>query len=350
MVHNNIGISCYPGLNISLQDNIEYIKLAAQKGIKRCFLSAHIPEQNNDIYYELTVILKLLKDLDFQIVIDISKNYLNQIKPLLEHEMHLRLDFGFTKQEIVDLSHQYFISINASTIDEAMLKELIILGLNLKQVDAFHNFYLKPFTGLTLDYYYNQNQMFKKYNLLISSFVGGQTYKRPPLKQSLVTLEEHRQRSLFEQIQELKLLGSDFIYFGDLKTSTEELVVLVNQNNNFSPFQLIINSSHKLTNEEIRLLKSTHQLRVDNSGYMLRSDKLNLNYTDFNIVPNHNDMPIEAFDVTIDNNEFSRYKGELNIWLKHGASSKRINVVGKLQNHYILKYLNQHRYSFILKK
>src|SRR5699024_12574586 len=83
-------------------------------------------------------------------------------------------------------------SLNASTLTEDFLQDLIDKGLVTEHTEAAHNFYPRPETGLSREYFIQKNKLLKSYQIGISAFIPGDGVKRQPLYQGLPTLEEHR--------------------------------------------------------------------------------------------------------------------------------------------------------------
>ena len=60
----------------------------------------------------------------------------------------LRLDYGFTEEDIVKLSNEaeYFVELNASTLTNARFEKLVEKGLNLQKTRLSFNYYPKVIT------------------------------------------------------------------------------------------------------------------------------------------------------------------------------------------------------------
>ena len=117
------GISCYTGLNVSPEENIALIEKAADLGLKRLFTSALIPEATQSVKFfeDFTNVLVTAVTKDFEIILDVNPdNYEN-----FDFEgLTLRLDDGFTPEEIATLSNSRKILINASTVTKNFLQTL----------------------------------------------------------------------------------------------------------------------------------------------------------------------------------------------------------------------------------
>ena len=67
----------------------------------------------------------------------------------------LRMDYHISNQQIADWSHQLKISLNASTITPKDIDELKEAEADFSQIEAWHNYYPRPETGLDKEWYQN---------------------------------------------------------------------------------------------------------------------------------------------------------------------------------------------------
>ncbi len=118
----------------------------------------------------------------------------------------LRIDYGFGPEQIrrIAASGDYTIAVNASTADEALLESLA--GL---RVVGWHNFYPRPETGLTVDFYLAQNARFAERGLDVYTFMPGEVDFRAPLFAGLPTLEHQRHRNAWRNYFELRRLSPE---------------------------------------------------------------------------------------------------------------------------------------------
>lgn len=320
-----LGISVYAGLEISLEENIKYLEEAEELGIKNVFLSLHIPEVNNNFLNEIRELLLAIKRLDLNLTADISKKYYKNLDLNKFNFKALRLDFGFTNQEIAELSQNsnYKINLNASTLTESDLKSIIAAGANLENFEASHNYYPRPETGLSEKLLVKKNKFLKKYGLKIAAFVPAKYQKRPPIKAGLPTLEKHRFLSPLVAAQDLLKLGIDKVYIGDSRASSENLKDFADITKEL--IIIPIEAYEKITEEEKRLLKLTHKNRQDPGEYLIRSETARKNIK--SKIEAHNNFKRFKYTVTIDNFKYQRYEGDLNILKKEYPADKKINVV-----------------------
>ena len=106
------GISLYPGLDNTLEENLQLLSAAAACGIRRVFTSLHIPETNTDVLKrELAEILAAARRYDMEIISDISPRTLSMLD-MPEFDLAafqklgittLRLDYGYSAEQMAEL-------------------------------------------------------------------------------------------------------------------------------------------------------------------------------------------------------------------------------------------------------
>ncbi len=319
-------ISIYVGLeDYSLEDNINYLRLAKAAGIEIVFTSAHIPESVN-ASLELEKILSEIDNLGMKLIIDVSKDMMATFN-IPKSIYALRLDYGFSVEEIVKMSNEcsYFIELNAATLTSDYLNRLVASGLNPTKVRASYNFYPKRYTGISIDDVIFKNKEYKRLGLTIMAFIPANFKKRPPLYEGLPTVENHRFAPRDIVLAELAIAGVDEVGFGDAYASSEELSDLANYDYEYAKIPVELLSD--VTDAEKEMIFKNHRSRTDQSPYMVRSSVR----TDKAIEPHHND-PVQTMDVTVDNKLYLRYAGEVGIALMPMEASLRCNVVGRIPN------------------
>ena len=130
------GISIYPGLDNTPEENIALIQSAARLGITRIFTSLQIPETSKESFAkQLQELLQLADKLDMDVISDISPASLEllgieefSLPRLYQKGLRtLRLDDGFTAAQIAKLSQNGMgisLQLNASVLNEDTLEEL----------------------------------------------------------------------------------------------------------------------------------------------------------------------------------------------------------------------------------
>lgn len=321
------GVSVYLGLKeYNLKDNIEYLKKCKNLGIDNVFSSLHINEAiNNTSLDEFTIQARECKELGLKLNVDISKPTFEKIN-VPEGIYRLRLDYGFSKEEIVEMSNiaPYLIELNASTINEEYVKELFHLGANTSRLSFSFNFYPKKYTGHDSKTVYEKIELIHKYGFKVYAFVRSFYGLRPPLYEGLPTIENHRYESLTYSVEELTAMGIDGLYFGDAYASDDEIKELVS----LSKEDNLIVEVYSLDDDAVNSLTSVYVNRRDFNDYLIRIGTLSRNTE---VKPNNVCVtPRHKLDLTIDNSLFKRYSGEINIVLQDLPSDERCNLIGRI--------------------
>lgn len=320
-----VGISLYTGMGYSLAYNLEYMEKASELGIKDVFTSLHIPEADSSVYKEAEEILLKAKQLGMRVTADISKHYLD-MSSIKKYSIYaLRLDFGFSVEEIAKLSKElpFRIQLNASTISDSLLKELMHKGAVPEKMEVCHNYYPRKDTGISQELLVERNRCFKEYGMKIAAFIPLQHSRRGPMQEGLPTLECHRNMKPVISAQHLLHSGIDNVYVGDAIASEEELKSLAGiEADVFKiPIRLFGPSI-----EEIEILSGRHTNRMDPGEYTIRSQEARLKKT--GKILKHNTVQREKYSVTIDNEGYLRYEGELQILKRKLEPDERVNVAG----------------------
>ncbi|WP_278044681.1 MupG family TIM beta-alpha barrel fold protein [Senegalia massiliensis] len=320
-----LGISIFSGMENSLEENLRYLREASKLGIRKVFTSLHIPEASKECEIETLKILEEINNLDMQIIADISKKYYDEIDLNKYNIYSLRLDFGFSNKEIAELTinKSYNITLNASTLTKKDIDEIITYGGDISRITACHNYYPKEHTAISEELFKERTELFKEYNIKIMAFIPSQYKKRGPIYEGLPTLEKHRYIDPLISAQHLFLLGADTVIVGDTEASVDELYKLnmIEYNIVTIPIQLMNNISR----EEIYLLKQNHTNRTDPGECNIRSQESRIYKQE--TIKRKNTIHRQKYYVTIDNEDYLRYEGDLIISKQDLPQDKRVNVV-----------------------
>lgn len=118
----------------------------------------------------------------------------------------VRIDFGFASDAIRAIAQASGcrVAINASTVDAALLDELSDLPLV-----GWHNYYPRPETGITEEFYLRQNALLASRGIPVLAFIPGEVQLRAPLHLGLPTLESHRHRTAWRNALHLRRLSPE---------------------------------------------------------------------------------------------------------------------------------------------
>lgn len=320
-----VGISLYAGMGYSLQDNLEYLEKAAALGIKEVFTSLHIPEAGSGVYRETEEILLKARQLGLTVTADISKGYMDRADIKKYRINTLRLDFGFAAEEIAALTRNasFRIQINASTVSDEYLKLLIQNRADLNNMEVCHNYYPRRDTGMAYSLFMERNRSFIEHGMKIAAFAPLKSRRRGPLHEGLPTLECHRDIEPLVSVQHLLHSGIDTVYLGDAFADDKDMksVALIRKDIFSIPVKL-----YEPGREELRILSRIHTNRMDPGEYVIRSQEARLKKQ--GTIPPKNTVQRKRYGVTLDNEGYLRYEGELQILKKEFLADDRVNVVG----------------------
>ena len=227
-----LGISIYPGLDTSLTENIELLKKAAALGYTRLFTSLQLPEcDKNTLQKETSYLLALAENLGFDTIADVSpltQAYfsLTEITPQVLRKLHIstaRFDFGFSSEKIASFSREINIQLNASTIRSRQLDSLLKAGADFSHIDGQHNYYPRPHTGLSSETIQRQNALLHRHEIDSGAFVASTSGKRGPLFAGLPSMESLRNIAPADAAPILTAIGCDCLIIADNRPDTKEL-------------------------------------------------------------------------------------------------------------------------------
>ena len=342
------GISIYAGLDYDIEENLSLIETAAALGFKRMFTSAQIPEAENTetFQYDFAEILATAVANGFEIILDVNAENFSQYDV---DGITLRLDDGFTAEQIVELSHKRKIQLNASTVTEEFLDKLLELEANFKNISALHNFYPHPYTGLDTYFFDNQNRILHDFGISVGAFIPSQDGKRrPPLRAGLPTLEDCRNFSTDLSARFLAILGTDFIIIGDGQPTQDELQAVAAIQDDELVFRARL-LSNDLTVAEILSRKFTRRADVAKSVIRAVEGRQYLKEIGGTIPPDSLEIERTFGDVTIDNENFGRYAGEVQIVQDVLPADGRVNIAARILDEeiFLTGYLKPRRkFSF----
>ncbi|WP_207942086.1 hypothetical protein DOK78_002985 [Enterococcus sp. DIV2402] len=330
------------GFSVFLGDEFQeskrlYIEKMFHSGFKRVFTSLHIPEDDESrMVANLKELCKLTKAFNCSLMVDISSDGLRRLQIDLNDEQMIaqllslgvtgiRMDYGIDFQTIARVSQQLVVGLNASTLTEADVEELVNYQANFENMELWHNYYPRPETGLSEPYLHTLNQKWRKLGFKIIAFVPGDKNLRGPLHAGLPTLEGHRlKHPLVAAVDLLQNYACDEVCIGDegLREQTQQqFIAYFKEQKVVLPVQ-IIDETHR------ELFIGTHTNRVDDARDVLRSQEARFKQLPL-IMPNGSVSRVKG-SVTLDNQKYLRYMGELQISKRDLPADEKVNVVAKV--------------------
>lgn len=342
-----VSASIYLGLkDYTLEDNLKYLKKLKECSIDTVFISAHMPEMDQNFSTQLLMILKESKKENFKIILDVNKNrYMELVEEhLLDGIYALRLDYGFSKEDILKMLNQpYLIELNASAISIGTLEYLKEQQVDFSRIRISHNFYPKPYTGLSYEDVLEKNDYYHAFGLHVICYIPSHHGKRPPLYEGLPTIEEQRNADLLAILSEIVMVHGDEVCFGDAFASEEELKEAIEFDTNILSIPILLYPG--ICNHEKKLLEQVHQNRKDANVYFIRSS------CRVDGIKERNTLERTKGSITIDNEKFGRYQGEVGIMKQDLPCDERVNVIGKaLVSSFLLKsFAPGQKFKFVIR-
>lgn len=354
----SFGISIYFGLDNTFDENIKLVNKAYELGIKKIFTSMHILESNFiDLKHQYKEFLAKYKSYDLDIITDISPNTFKildlenmDFESLYKFGIkNIRLDFGYSEKEIAYISNNEYnmkIYLNASTITEEFFKKFDSFNPNYKNIYALHNFYPRMGTGISEEFMIKQNLMLKSKNIKVGAFIQSNNRKRSPLKEGLPTLEVHRDEIVDIAANHLFLLENDFVFIGDSLPSDDELLSMSHVEKDRVMLRVKLYNNDELIRQ---ILNNNYSSRIDEARDCIRTNESRDLLKNILIEPVEYDDNLKYGDITVDNKNYLRYMGELQILKSNKNNDKRINKIAYVikEDLHLLKYINGGRkFSF----
>jgi len=355
------GISLYPGLDNTLEQNMELLKKAKNYGISRIFTSLHIPETNQTLFKkELRDLLLQAHILQLDVVCDVSPQActllgLKKLDPIELQKIGIttiRCDYGFSIDKIALFSTIMQVQLNASTLTHDTLTALQAANADFSHMDALHNFYPRPYTGLSERYFCSQNNYLREKGISVGAFIPScsSSGRRGPLYEGLPTLEAHRNISVSLAARHLTALDTDSIFIGDSHPTDEELSALTQTQKNVVVLKARLLSHDPFVRD---FLSHSFTARQDPSRDAVRAQESR------NLLHGHSIQPDATTildkrlgDITIDNKDYKRYMGEVQIITTEQPSNERTNIAARIipNELFLIKYITpgrQFRFEFI---
>ena len=327
---SQFGISLY--LGTGYEKNKKIIAKAMQANVKYAFTSLHIPEESvNDYAAEVKKLFDLCKSCGISLIADIGPRTLEKLgyesfADLKQTSIsHLRVDYGFSYQQIIDLSQDFNIAFNASTLLEKDILELQKLGADFTRFSACHNFYPKPLTGLSLKKTRVINENLRRMGITTMAFVPGDGELRGPLGMGLPTIEEHRGGDvLLSSLQLVKDCLTDIVLVGDIDISEKAWKQISELQQGYVSLKAEVNPNYDFIKDSI------HHDRPDSSDYVIRSQESRTYASQGKRFTAEEVRLRSKGSISIGNEGYLRYSGELEIARRDLEPESKVNVIGQV--------------------
>lgn len=299
------------------------------------FTSLHIKEEMHSGYVaQVEDMMEFLNSTGYKIMADVSRRTLEifreenltDLARRLKIDI-LRIDYGFTEAEMLEAAKKTSICLNASTITKNQAQLLRSTG---HQFYAMHNFYPRPETGIDEAQFMKQNIMLEEYGIQVMAFIPGKETLRGPLQEGLPTLEKHRHLLPYEAFLEMRnRYHIDEIFVGDgilSETEARYIQVLLKRGVYTVPVEL---------EEKKEMENEVFTVRIDSPREIIRIQESREYATPGELIGPFNTVERKRGSITLDNQHYKRYSGEVQIMRKDFPSDERVNVIGKVEEAYL---------------
>ena len=351
-MERRLGISIYPEKSTPQQDK-DYITLAHKYGFSRiftCLLSVQKPK--DEIAAEFKDIIGHARGLGFEVILDIAPVIFDQLGISYDDlsffqelgASGIRLDVGYdgNKEAMISFNpYHQIIEINMSN-DVAYLDNIMTYQPNVPYLYGCHNFYPQKGTGLPYEFFVNCSKRYKKYGLRTAAFINSHSATIGPwdINDGLCTLEMHRDLPVDIAAKHLFATGLiDDVIIANAYASEEELQALAHINR----YQLCFDLVYEQQTSEIEhtiCTKEQHSRRGDITELMVRSTEVRKKYKEYDFPVHDHMIQFQRGDVVIGNQEFGKYKGELQIVLAPHSDARKNKVASiKEEERFLLDYI-----------
>ena len=284
------------------------------------FISLHISEEFDAAYCaRVQEMCDFLSAQGWRILADVSEKTIRQFGcadlTALAKRLHLwglRLDYGFSVEEMCALAQQLPVAVNASTTTPEGARQLAAGG---GTVIAMHNFYPRPETGLDPEFLRESTAALQAEGLQVYGFIPGDALLRGPLYAGLPTLN----------------YGLDGIFAGDPEVSAREQEYI----------------RHFCTTGELclpvalrpgyeMLYDRTFTCRPDSPKGLVRYQESRLYSCFGSTVQPDNCVERRRRCVTMDNIGYGRYSGEIQLVRADLPADEKVNGIGEVPAEYDL--------------
>ncbi|QIW22725.1 DUF871 family protein [Sulfolobus sp. S-194] len=180
-----IGFSIFPGWKEIKREQLDIIKIARNYGYSEIFFGIGPGTHWKTSVEEAIILAKdfLEEAKDYYTFVDINPDILKRVnaspkdlsKFINMGFKAVRADYGFSKEEIVEMSKQMVVELNPFEITEAEL-EFIMNNADLERIKAIHNYYPVFYTGISKEIFEEKNKLLKKWGIEIGAFISHPLY------------------------------------------------------------------------------------------------------------------------------------------------------------------------------
>ena len=348
-------IAIYPHhIDIDYLNKIDFtLKLADMYGFDEIFTTVHLPEYSLSQQLDcFDAIVDKARKYGFDITVDIGGHFLSEVLENKEYidklktaeKCFVRLDYGFDMNQVRELHNKIgnkgFV-VNASIYRKEEIQKTVqdLKTLDEKlEIRACHNFYVREQTGLDEVTALRQDSYFEDLNIPVCYCIPLYSHPRAPLYKGLCTLEKHRNKSINEVLADLIInQKAEYIMLADEWPTEQEFKEF---GETYDVLNMPLNEEEVIgirlfdtaSSEERNIVLKTHVFRYDSPEGFLRSQSSRQMAEVASSIKAFNTITRNRGLITIDNEKYQRYSGELQVVMCDAESDERVNVVGIIKD------------------
>lgn len=328
-----------------------------EKGDK-IFTSVHMPEDSEADSEKIVKMCHELDEMGYEIIADCSPRSLQRFGvdtfKDLANKLRLdclRIDFGLTPVELLEVAQTVPIAVNATMMRP---KYKFLMAQAADFVTAIHNYFPRPETGIDRFFFAEQNRMFRDLGIPVYSFVPGDPDRyRGPIRAGLPTMELHRNMTTFaaycdtilgdvlsdqdrmfhegkvnymrEPLDESSRVTGCFV--GDGVAGPGDIAKVKRF---FVSLEISLDYIPLTENADNFLLENAYHIRHDSPQNTLRfTESREFASLGAPVAP-ENTIERKRGMLTIDNDRYGRYSGEIQLLKTDRPADERVNCIGKL--------------------
>lgn len=351
----NNGFSLYPRIS-GQEESLTLLRRAHAAGLTRVILSMRggrrVPEKK-----ELTQLLKVARDFGMEVIachdpellsLLCGRGSLSALKMLGIATLRLNPDLSAdTVARLARTGHGLRLQLDASSVTGNFLSALLARQVDLASFDALHSCYPRQGTGLSEEALVRKNIMLHKLGIPVGAFVPTEkSYGTHAFYDGMTTLEDHRGESMELAARHLVALGTDSVFLAGPHPSERELQSVAR----LRPSEVVISARLLSEGKFARdLLTHTFTARADGARDAIRA-KAEPSTGAHRVAPEA-PRPRPAGAVTLDNEHYGVFMGELQIVTEPQGPDPRVNVCAQIDEEELglLQYITPgRRFSFRL--
>ncbi|MDO5738454.1 MAG: MupG family TIM beta-alpha barrel fold protein [Eubacteriales bacterium] len=300
------------------------------------FTSLHVYEEISPSYRkDVEAMCRWLNEHGFKIIADVSARSKDYFEcpdlTVLAEELALwalRPDYGFGPEEIQYFSQKLPLVVNATTTAAERIAELASEG---KEVYAMHNYYPRPETALDPAFFNTLNREIKAREIAVMAFIPGDIRAAKPLGLGLPTLEH--QRDIPPSVAYAEMLVKydvDQVFVGDPGLSLAELKRIQDYS-----ATAILSIPARLTEAYHDLYGRVFTHRLDSPSSLIRFAESREYAVQGARTEVGKTLPRPRGSITIDNERYMRYSGEIQMLREDLPADSRVNLIGSVEPAYL---------------